>query len=174
MGSKSVVGIVMYGEAKEDKNVWKDWLAYAKSVSEMLDYKLTHFGIESDSWKDGNVKTLSRSGKRLLEIIHNYENIEHLSFYSLPKNYHTACGSNELYIDLNARRKYVYCEFPLEKYNESLGERLLNDMGNFIICNKSEIFTMEKSRGAINYVFKGMGDDISKYPTLEILMQNVY
>lgn len=36
MGSKSVVGIVMYGEVKEDKNVWKDWLAYAKSVSEML------------------------------------------------------------------------------------------------------------------------------------------
>ena len=34
MGSKSVVGIVMYGEAKEDKTVWKDWLAYAKSRSE--------------------------------------------------------------------------------------------------------------------------------------------
>ena len=174
MGSKSVVGIVMYGEAKEDKNVWKDWLAYAKSVSEMLDYKLTHFGVESDSWKDGNVKTLSRSGKRLLEIIHNYENIEHLSFYSLPKNYHTASGSKELYLELYPRGKWVYCEFLLEKYNESLGKELINGMGDFVACHKREIFTVGKDQCTYNYAFKGRGDDISQYPTLEILMQNVY
>ncbi len=169
MSGKRVVGIVMYGEIKENKDIWKDWLIYTKSVSDALDYKLTHYGVECDSLKGDGVKTLSRSGKKLLEAINNYEKIEALSFYSLPKDYHTACGSRELYIDLNAIGKYVYCEFPLEKYNESLGKRMLNEMGNFIVCNKSEIFSMEKSRLAINYVFKGRGDDISEYPTLEIL-----
>lgn len=169
MSGKRVVGIVMYGEIKENKDIWKDWLVYTKSICHALDCRLTHYGVESDSMKDGKVKTLSRSEKKLLEIINNNENIGWLSFYSLPKNYHTVIGDTEAFLALDAKRKYVYCEFSLEKYNESLGKRLLNEMGNFIICNKSEIFSMEKSRGAINYVFKGRGDDISKYPTLEIL-----
>ena len=75
MSGKRVVGIVMYGEIKENKDIWKDWLIYTKSVSDALDYKLTHYGVECDSLKGDGVKTLSRSGKKLLEAINNYSDL---------------------------------------------------------------------------------------------------
>ncbi len=65
-------------------------------------------------------------------------------------------------------------EALLEKYNESLGKELIKGMGDFVACHKSEIFTVGKDQCTYNYAFKGRGDDISQYPTLEILMQNVY
>ena len=41
----------------------------------------------------------------------------------------------------------------------------------FIEMEECEIFTMDKSKVPYNYVFKGMGEDIRKYPTLNILQK---
>lgn len=41
----------------------------------------------------------------------------------------------------------------------------------FIEIEECEIFTMDKPQVPFNYVFKGMGEDIRKYPTLNILQK---
>ena len=77
MCSERVAGIVLYGEIKETENLWKSWLLYAKSISRELHYKLTHISILCDSM-DSKLKTLSRSEKRILEVIDKDESIESL------------------------------------------------------------------------------------------------
>lgn len=167
MGSERVVGIVLYGESKETKNIWKSWLLYAKTISDELNYKLTHISILCDSL-DGKLKTLSRSEKRVLEAIENDESIGALSLYALKKGFRSVVDS-EICLILNLKRKYAYCEISFDKYNEPLGKRILSDMGNFIECKNSEVFSMERNQVAFNYVMKGKGYDLSKYPTLEVL-----
>lgn len=167
MGSERVVGIVLYGEIKETKDLWKTWLLYAKSISGELDCKLTHISILCDSLKS-NLKTLSRSGKRILEVIDNDENIQALSLYALKKGYRSVV-ENEVCLILSSKYKYAYCEISFEKYNQSIGKRILGEMGNFVRGKNSEIFSMERDQVAFNYVMKGRGYDVSKYPTLKLL-----
>ena len=170
MSRERVVGIVLYGGIKEEKNIWKNWISYAKTLSSELGCKLTHFGILCDSLdrKDDALKTLSRSEKRLLEIVDSDKRIDAISLYALKKGF-TSVLDNEMYLILNSKYKYVYCEVSLDKYNESLGKRILGELESFIDCKNSEIFSMERNQVAFNYVMKGKGYDISQYPTLEIL-----
>lgn len=167
MGSERVVGIVLYGEIKETKDLWKSWLLCAKSISSELDCKLTHISILCNSL-NSKLKTLSRSEKRILEAIDNDESIEALSLYALKKGYRSVVG-NEMCLILSLKYKYAYCEISYEKYNQSIGKRILGEMGNFVQCKNSEIFSMERNQVAFNYVMKGRGYDVSKYPTLKLL-----
>lgn len=130
MGSERVVGIVLYGEIEETKKIWKSWLLYAKSISSELNYKLTHISILCDSM-DSKLKTLSRSEKRVLEVIDNDENIESLSLYALKKGFRSVV-ENEVCLILSSKYKYAYFEISFEKYNVSIGKRILGEMGNFI------------------------------------------
>lgn len=167
MSSERVVGIVLYGEIKDTEDIWKNWISYAKSISIEQNCKLTHFAILCDCM-DGKLKTLNRSEKKLLKIINSDERIDAISFSALKKGA-TSALDDEMCLILNSKYKYAYCEIPFEKYNETLGKRMLSELGSFIDCKNSEIFSMDKKQVAFNYVMKGKGYDISQYPTLEIL-----
>lgn len=58
-----------------------------------------------------------------------------------------------------------------EESGKELIEKIKSALLYFIEMEQCEIFTMDKSKAPFNYVFKGMGEDISKYPTLDILLQ---
>ena len=103
-----------------------------------------------------------------MRIINSDKRIDSISFSALKKGF-TSILDDEICLILNSKNKYVYCEIPLEKYNEFLGKRILSELGSFIRCKKSEIFSMDKNQVAFNYVMKGKGYDIKQYPTLEIL-----
>ena len=141
MSRERVVGIILYGDVKDEKNCWEKWISYAKSISIELNCKLTHFAIVCDGM-DGELKTLSRSEKKLLRIINSDKRIDSISFSALKKGF-TSILDDEICLILNSKNKYVYCEIPLEKYNEFLGKRILSELGSFIRCKKSEIFSRD-------------------------------
>lgn len=167
MNRERVVGVVLYGDIVEKKNMWQNWILYAKSLSNELNYELTHFGILCDCM-DSKLKTMNRSEKKLLKVIDDNARIDSISLYSLKKGF-TSVLDSEICLILNSKFNYVSCEIPFEKYNESFGKRILSELGSFIECKNSEIFSMDKNQVAFNYVMKGKGYDIKQYPTLEIL-----
>ena len=172
MSDKKIVGIVGYGKFKQLDDFWGKWLDESKSLFSLVGSTPTHIGIKCDTISDGKIKTLSRSEKKVKEAIYGGETISHMSLYALNKGFHTALD-NEFYVSLyrnNYKRvDYFYCEMPFEMYNDLIKEKFLASMFKFVEMNKGEIFSMHKKQVAINYANKGKGDDISKYPTLEIL-----
>lgn len=170
MDSGKVIGIVIYGKIKEIHNIWAKWFLYAGSVGSEMASELTHTAISCAS-RDSKLKTLSRYRDKLLNMIESGEPIEALSFYALKKGF-ASVADNGLCLILAP--EYVYCEMPLEKYDGKIGKQLLEGMGDFVVPLTYEIFSMDRNQTAFNYVMKGKGDDVNRYPTLRILKQGSY
>ena len=111
--------------------------------------------------------------------IHCGEPVKSLSVYSLPRDYHTCLDDNcWLCISITHEseqyekyQNYAYCELNFDECNEELVRQIKDMLLSFIGMEECEIFTMDKSKVPYNYVFKGMGEDIRKYPTLNILQK---
>ncbi|CUX32931.1 hypothetical protein [Clostridium sp. C105KSO13] len=168
------IGIVIYGVCKNRSGFWEAWTDKAKELICMIGYPPTHAGISGTSLSE-NLRTLQRSERKMRTVIANGEPVCSLSIYSLPKNYHTALDSN-CWLCINDQTwnrysKFAYCEMNLEESSEELIERIKSALLDFIEMEQCEIFTMDKSQVPFNYVIKGQGNDVSKYPTLDILLR---
>lgn len=157
------LGIIIYGKCRQLNDLWRKWLDEAKNLIIITGFVPTHIGISSISMKDGKIKTLSRSEKKIKKIISSGEDIKHMSIYSLKKGFHTALDS-DVWVVLN--KNYVYCEIPFEKYEEFLIKKIQEILLGFIELEGGEVFLMDKEQVPFNYVInRGM----EKYSTLEIL-----
>ena len=169
------LGIVIYGVCNDRDGFWEDWLDRAKELIFMIGYTPTHTGMTGTSFPE-KLRTLQRSERKMRTVIANKEPVRALSVSSLPKNYHTELDSY-CYLDLRVKTwgyyekysNYAYCEMNFDECNRELVEKIKSMLLEFIEMEQCEIFAMDKEQVPYNYVFKGMGDDISKYRTLEIL-----
>lgn len=168
------LGIVVYGRCKNSSDFWEAWIDKAKELICMIGYPPTHAGISGTSLSE-KLRTLKRSEQKMRAVIDDGEPVSSLSIYSLPKNYHTAldsncwlCISNQTW---NRYSRFAYCEMNFEESSEELVKKIKSTLLDFIEMEQCEIFTMDKSQVPFNYAFKGQGDDVGKYPTLDILLQ---
>lgn len=172
MNNKKVIGIVSYGTFKQLDDFWDRGLEESKKLFSLVGFKPTHIGIKSDTINDGKIKNFNRSEKKVKAAICEGETIAYMTLYALNKGFHTVLDS-EFYISFyrNQYKKvdYIYCEMPFEKYNSIIRNQIIDFMFVYIDITKGEIFVMDKNEVAVNYASKGQGDDISKYPTLQIL-----
>lgn len=165
---KKVIGIIICGKIKTINDIWQKWLEESEYIIKLSGQTPTHFGIVSKSFEVDKLRTFSRSGKKLKEVISSGELIECLSFYSLKKGFHTVLDS-DITLLLHSKREYVYCEFPIERYDKNLAEEIQNKLIDFVDSGKGEVFSIDKDKVAFNYARKSRGIDINKYPTLQIL-----
>lgn len=171
------LGVVIYGVCNNRDGYWEDWLDRAKELICMIGYPPTHGGIIGTSFSE-NLRTLQRSERKMRTVIANEEPIRALSVSSLPKNYHTELDSS-CYLSMSVKTwgyyekysNYAYCELNFDDCSKELIEKIRSVLLEFVEMEQCEIFTMDKSQVPFNYAFKGMGDDISKYRTLEILLR---
>lgn len=141
----------------------------------MIGYAPTHAGIMGTSLSE-NLRTLRRSEGKMRQVIADGEPVQSLSVYAMPVDFRTESdhlcwlhlADNNWYLNKQFE-KYAYCEMNLDECSREIVETVKNTLFEFIEMEQCEIFTMEKSQTPYNYVFKGMGEDISRYPTLEIL-----
>lgn len=173
------LGIVIYGVCNDRDGFWEEWLDRAKELMCIIGYIPTHGSLGGTSFPE-KLRTLQCSERKMRLAINNGEPVRALSICSLPKNYHTELDSN-CYLCLEVKTwgyykkysNYAYCELNFDEYREELIEKIRCMLLEFIEMEQCEIFTMDKEQVPYNYVFKGMGDDISKYRTLEILSRIV-
>ena len=172
------LGIVTYGIFIYRNGFWEEWLDKAKELIYTIGHTPTHTGITGTSFSS-NLRTLKRSEGKTRAVIANGEPVNSLSVYSLPKNYHT-CLDDNCWLCLKSANaleqykkyeNYAYCEHNYDECSEDLVQQIKNMLLGFIEMEECEIFTMDKSKVPYNYVFKGMGEDIRKYPTLNILQK---
>lgn len=169
------LGIVVYGACKKRDGFWEAWLDKAKELVRMIGYAPTHAGIMGTSLS-ANIRTLRRSEGKMRQVIADGEPVQSLSVYAMPVDFRTESdhlcwlhlADNNWYLNKQFE-KYAYCEMNLDECSREIVETVKNVLMEFIEIEQCEIFTMEKSQTPYNYVFKGMGEDISRYPTLEIL-----
>lgn len=175
------VGIVIYGEGKNRSGFWEAWIDKAKELTCMIGYNPTHACILGTSLSD-KLRTLRRSERRMREAAAAEQSVSSLAIYSLPKNYNTALDNNcWLCLTLkegsnqkgNRYANSAYCEMNSEDCSEELLEKIRSVLLDFVEMEQLEIFTMDEDEVPFNYVVRGMGDDISRYPTLHILKKEV-
>lgn len=168
------IGIVIYGTCKHKDHFWEAWLDSAKELIRTIGYVPTHAGITGTSYP-AKLRTLARSEQKMRNVIAGGEPVSSLSVYSLPKNFHTA-NDNHCWLTIsNSRYSHpanAYCEMNFDECGKELIETIKNTLLIFMEMEQCEIFTMDKDRVPFNYVFKGMGNEIDKYPTLELLYRS--
>lgn len=168
------LGIVIYGECRKRDGLWEEWLDKAKELIELIGYTPTHAGISGTSLAT-KLRTLKRSEQKMRKVMADKEPVSAVEVHSLPKDYHT-CLDSACYAILRDSTlgderysKYAYFEMNFEECSKELIEKIKSALLEFIEMKQCEIFTMDKDKVPFNYVMKGMGDDIGKYSTLEIL-----
>lgn len=169
------LGIVIYGVCNHRDGFWEEWLDRAKELIGMIGYPPTHVGIVGTSYP-AKLRTLRRSERKIRTVIANGEPVRALSVCSLPKDYHTELDSS-CYLSMNVRAwgtyekysNYAYCELNFDECSKELVEKIKSVLLEFVEMELCEIFAMDKAQVPYNYAFKGMGDDLSKYRTLEVL-----
>ncbi|MCI9080132.1 MAG: hypothetical protein HFH68_14700 [Lachnospiraceae bacterium] len=172
------LGIVIYGICSYRNGFWEEWLDKSKELIYITGHTPTHADITGTSFPE-QLRTLKRSEGKIKAVIANGEPVRALSVYSLPKDYHTCLDSDCCLIlssscaqeQYKKYQNYAYCETNFDECNEELVNKIKNMLSGFIEMEQCEIFTMDKPEVPFNYVFKGMGDDTRKYPTLNILQQ---
>lgn len=172
------LGIVVYGICRHRHGFWGEWLDKAKELIYITGHTPTHTGITGTSFSE-DLRTLKRCEKKTRAVIANGEPVTSLSVYSLPRNYHT-CLDDNCWLCLRDThtsgqyakyQNYAYCELNFDECSEELVKQTKEMLLSFIEMEECEIFTMDKTKVPYNYVFKGLGEDTTKYPTLDILQK---
>lgn len=166
------LGIVIYGTCKSRVGFWEEWMDTSKELIHMMGYIPTHASITGTSLSE-NLRTFQRSERKMREVMANGEPVKSLSVFSLPNSFRCCFDSNCFFAMAdgtgNRYAKYAYCEMNFEESSKKLVERIKNALFDFIAMEQCEIFTMNETETMYNYVFKGMGDDVDKYPSLKVL-----
>lgn len=172
------LGIVIYGKCSHRNGFWEEWLDKAKELIYIIGHTPTHIGVTGTSFSE-NLRTLKRCEGKVKAVISNGEPVQSLSVYSLPRDYHTCLDDNcwlclsssHIFEQYKKYQNYAYCELNFDECNEELARQIKDMLLGFIEMEECEIFTMDKSKVPFNYVFKGMGEDTGKYPTLNIIQK---
>ena len=132
----------------------------------MCDQKITHWGDSITGKNGGKVKKYKR-GKILYNSLKN-DNLERVSFFSLPEDFVTAAFDYTIYISINYKEKYITAVFEKNVLKNEKIESIKNVLASYMESPYTEeIYTMDKEETPLLYAAKI--NPSSSFKTLRVL-----
>ncbi|ARU60934.1 hypothetical protein CBW65_07440 [Tumebacillus avium] len=137
--------IVLYGELDEkDGQGWLNWLEYAQNLSGRLGFPANYVGVRGETFKSGKVLTLKRTVKRIQKAVENNEQIQNISFYSLPDDFGTAIFDYDVYLSRCSDYAQVLVTMSSERYARIDSQEVIDELKQHIRFSSGEVFTMSR------------------------------
>ena len=137
-----------------------------ETIYAMCDQKITHWADSITGKNGGKVKKYKR-GKILYNSLKNNE-LERVSFFSLPENFVTAAFDYTIYISINYKDKYITAVFEKNILKNKKVEAIKNMLSSYMeLPYTEEIYTMDKEETPLLYAARI--NPKSSFKTLKIL-----
>ena len=133
------INYTFWGESIDSN--WYEWYQTVEAMFEKHGCKITHLGINSESYNPNGVVTALRKEKALMEILKNGEVPNAIECYSVPKNYTTVGGD----FDICCIRKNNFISVIIREKNIlNIDEKSIWDMKKYLKFDSGEVFSAEK------------------------------
>ena len=136
----------------------------------MCDQKITHWGDSITGKNGGKVKKYKR-GKILYNSLKN-DNLERVSFFSLPEDFVTAAFDYTIYISINYKEKYITAVFEKNVLKNEKIESIKNVLASYmevLELLKNTCGTWEIKEG--NIYFQNKADEMEYQKLIEKLQK---
>lgn len=144
------------------------FLELIEKISALCGLKITHYGISITNNNTGQLKKYKR-GKILYNyLLHN--ELERISFFSVPDTFTTIAFDYLLYISINYKNNYITAVFEKEILNHECIEEIKRILDTFMEKPYiQEIYTMDKEETPLLYA-KGLK---KHFKTLNVLSSQI-
>ena len=144
------------------------FLELIEKISALCGLKITHYGISITNNNTGQLKKYKR-GKILYNyLLHN--ELERISFFSVPDTFTTIAFDYLLYISINYKNNYITAVFEKEILNHECIEKIKRILDTFMEKPYiQEIYTMDKEETPLLYA-KGLK---KHFKTLNVLSSQI-
>ena len=161
---EKVISITLWGNGTK-KGKWLDWYYENKNLMKDLGYKLTHIGIQSQSFTSGKILTVARKEKEILSKISDGEIPFSFACYSLLKNYKTASFDYEI---LSVRKEeYISIIIKEVDYDRLNIQDVISMMKKYIDYEYGEIYITSRAEMPLLYAATRNADNIKSYSLLK-------
>lgn len=133
------INYTFWGEPIDDN--WYEWYLAVRKLFEKYGYKITHYGIISDSYSPGKAVTANRKEKEIIRILESGEVPKCFECHSAPKDFITVIGDSHLSC---IRSDKFISVFYLENQISSIDENDIMEMKKFIRFKSGEVFASRK------------------------------
>ena len=117
---------------------WYEWYQAVKAMFEKNGCKITHLGINSESYNPKGAVTAARKEKALVEILKSGEVPLSVDLYSVPKDFTTVIGDSDI---ICFRRKDLIFVIVRERIMTHIDEDSILEMKKFIKFESGEMFS---------------------------------
>lgn len=162
--NEKVTAIAIHGQSHEISEIFPSFYEKCKDIFIELKYKFNYLSIDSENFKDGKIKTVSRFEKKMIEEITNKNQVRSICFFSLPENFRNCGFDYDVSIEWN--KNFLLFTFS-NSVNKIITNQIINDFRIFFEIDKVEIFKMSRKECPWIYVL-GVNPK-SSFKTLKIL-----
>lgn len=161
---EKTISVTLWGNgAKKEK--WLDWYYDVKNFMKDLGYRLTHIGIQSQSFCSGKILTVARKEKDILTKVADGEIPMSFSCYSLSQGYKTASFD----YDILCVRKEEYISVIIKEvdyYKLNIQNTILM-IEKYIDYEYGEIYRTSKAEMPLIYAATRDADNIKSYSLIK-------
>jgi len=157
---KREINYTFWGESIDSN--WYEWFLAVKDLFEKCGYKVTHYGINSESYNPDKAVTASRKEKAIVELLKSGEVPNSIEFYSVSKDFVTVSGDAALYC---LREKNCICVIVRESAVPDINEDAIMEMKKYIKFESGEVF----SARILNSIFYSHSKTHDKFHEYEFI-----
>lgn len=161
------ISIFLKTKKEINNEFWLKWYQDTKKIVELVGYKITHLGIDSENFDSGKIRTFIKNENKIINEIKNENKINSISVISLPEDYKTAAFDYDITIGMDKINIIASMKKEIFLNNEVNEKKLIDYISKYGEKGTGEIFEMGGEEFPLGYA-AGFNEE-SFYKTLKII-----